>query len=145
MSNLHNSRPGGGGGGGGVLGMYIGGGLRCGHSPKGGLGAGTAQKGGSRCAYTPQKKGGGVLGAGTARKRGVLGPGVLGTSNYNPGQKKYYHSGIYLVSDTGLRANRFWNFTPGPNVPFFRGGLRCGHSQKKGGLRPRGLRYVYNF
>ena len=24
------------------------------------------------------------------------------------------------------------------------GGLSCGHSQKKGGLRPRGLRYVYN-
>ena len=35
MSNLHNSRPGGGGGG--VLGMYIGGGLRCGHSPKRGV------------------------------------------------------------------------------------------------------------
>ena len=34
MSNLHNSRPGGGGG---VLGMYIGGGLRCGHSPKRGV------------------------------------------------------------------------------------------------------------
>ena len=33
MSNLHNSRPGGGG----VLGMYIGGGLRCGHSPKRGV------------------------------------------------------------------------------------------------------------
>ena len=41
---------------------------------KGGLGARTASK-----------KRGGVLGAGTARKRGVLGPGVLGTSTTRKG------------------------------------------------------------
>ena len=57
MSNMHNSRPGGGGGvGGGTRNVYW-----CGcalaHQKKGGL----------RCGHSPKR---GVLGAGTASKRG---------------------------------------------------------------------------
>ena len=47
------------GGGGGVLGIYIGRGVPW-HTKKGGL----------RCGHSPKKRGGGVLGAGTTRKRG---------------------------------------------------------------------------
>ena len=56
--------PGGGGGGGEVLGIYIGGGVA--HKKRGVLGAGTAH---------------GVLGAGIAPKRGVLGRGRYNQKN----------------------------------------------------------------
>ena len=116
------------GGGGGVLGIYIGGGV-----PWGGgvLGAGTSpKKGGLRCGHNQKN---GVLGTSTTPKKGEFRTGFekreglwnWSFSKGDLGSLCIYYLHFYLSTwSTGRVCSG--RLKKG-------GGLRCGHSSKKGG------------